>query len=517
MVLNQSQLNETNPIRLLLILHGKEEEDQNAYHVALSSSEPGHAYLKNFTKSFAMSKALNRKRKQLFPRDLSEDGTRTYSNLERPRDRWSGRLPSLNQGSDHIAGVQSQWAASLLLIVAGVFITRFGAGMDWESCEDGGHFCFDNWSGEEHQKLLQGIPHFIPPSSPSYHPQPTSPGHSSLEEVPNPGLSDRERVPADPGPPSCPHIDHPVLISNTPVHSFQPHPANSVADEDAAFKDSPSGSSLPDHLDAASSETRSPERHLEDRQRKIPKIGKPKQSLLDCIQMHEREEDIYRLVFDKDVFTWPSCDAKTFLERRGLIEGMIEKRAAEGHSDPPVLVIKGPDSALFADYFVANPASTDNPKAPRPAGAASAALIPFFRYTKHWMAVYERRLGIDFEASKVWITNTFRKPPANADLVFKMNQNFVAYIFFIDTIISILSHAGGVEIDRMQAFRSAVHCFDTVTRDMIQDTDFLGKIKSMGGLWKCKLKRLCYLANHVQFYFCLLSRRLEPKSRILFS
>jgi hypothetical protein len=27
MVLNQSQLNETNPIRLLLILHGKEEED----------------------------------------------------------------------------------------------------------------------------------------------------------------------------------------------------------------------------------------------------------------------------------------------------------------------------------------------------------------------------------------------------------------------------------------------------------------------------------------------------------
>ncbi|PLW40006.1 hypothetical protein PCANC_11550 [Puccinia coronata f. sp. avenae] len=365
--------------------------------------------------------------------------------------------------------------AGLLLIVMEVSM-RFVAGMDWESFEDYGRFCFDNWSGEEHQKLLQAICQSTPPSGP-YHPHPT-PSHTSAPTLTTPGHPTSEVT--DPGHLNFLHIE--PVISNSPVRSFQNSPAN-VAHE--TLEGLPSGSSREAQVDAASENVqvaaKSPGQ-VKNRKRKMPTIFPPNMSLLDCIQMNEKEALVHQLVFDKKVFKWPSHDAPNSSHRAKTIEDSIDKRIAEGHSDLPVLVIKSANTHNILEVFSANPTARDV----ETQVAADAGLRSFFDFVEIWIAVYEKRLGIDFEASLGWIRNTLRMSPAmitNIKLIKKMNHHFVAYIFFIDTIITILSQPTGVAVDRMQAFRTAVNCFEQFTKITIRDKNLLSKIKKLNLLW----------------------------------
>jgi hypothetical protein len=67
----------------------------------------------------------------------------------------------------------------------------------------------------------------------------------------------------------------------------------------------------------------------------------------------------------------------------------------------------------------------------------------------------------------------------------KVNQMFVAYIFFVDMIVTLLPKPSGVTVDRMQAFRTAVNCFEIVTKEAMKEKPFLRKATTIGFVWRC--------------------------------
>ena len=72
-----------------------------------------------------------------------------------------------------------------------------------------------------------------------------------------------------------------------------------------------------------------------------------------------------------------------------------------------------------------------------------------------WQRVYEKRITQTAKASSV----SFPSYTAH-----NLNALFVAYIFFVDMIITIRPHGPGeVRVDRMEAFREAVASVDSAT------------------------------------------------------
>jgi hypothetical protein len=106
----------------------------------------------------------------------------------------------------------------------------------------------------------------------------------------------------------------------------------------------------------------------------------------------------------------------------------------------------------------------------RPSALAGEALLhKFLPFSQTWIGVYHSRLGIDFEEFKKWTTEIFTKVPiiSTPQAVGMMRDHFLSYIFLVDTIITIIPQPEDHFVQRIQAFRMAVTCFERYTEEQI--------------------------------------------------
>jgi hypothetical protein len=227
--------------------------------------------------------------------------------------------------------------------------------------------------------------------------------------------------------------------------------------------------------------------------------------LLGEIGMNAEEGGFYRLVFTRDLFHFPKSDDSRLPSRIYMIEGIIKKRAAESPSNPPGLVIKSDEMKTFMEpfkrAFSQTPGGKKAPKRsdlkrtfsqtcsdkklPKTSDLAVEALVLFSESSGLWMDVYQRRLGINFKASRDWIKKAFinasieTSPLSRVENI--MDQHFVAYIFLVDVIITILPQPTKDVVNRIQVFREAVSCFQSYTEKIIKSKTL--NLKRIYSLW----------------------------------
>ncbi|PLW19879.1 hypothetical protein PCANC_09275 [Puccinia coronata f. sp. avenae] len=423
-------------------------------------------------------------------------------------------------------------AKVLLVVTALIMSHRAVGTNEWNLMEDFRHLSpYENCGGEADRRLTEGFNHSPWPGCyKPYAPSDTSaantptPVHANLEE-PHPKPSDWEAVdPVHldlevPDPDHFSWEDHidfgdlrwhhflmedhfmspPTIAShvgasppgasgadsatpNTPFHSFEPAPANlatetlgSSLDElcvnsVAASKKSKIRTESTGQVKPRKKSKIRPEsmRQVKLRKKEESELVQQTLPLLDCIRMNEKEVSFHELVFDEKVFQWPLCDARNFVARRKSIDKILKNRAAESPSTLPLLVIDSQDVKEIEKAFNSRPRVSYVVNAPAPSYLATDRISDLLEHSEVWKKVYEKRLGIDFETSLKWITQTANASPVpvTSYTAHNLNKLFVAYIFFVDMIITIRPQPGEVRVDRMKAFRTAVTSFESVTPDV---------------------------------------------------
>ncbi|PLW10804.1 hypothetical protein PCANC_23730 [Puccinia coronata f. sp. avenae] len=195
--------------------------------------------------------------------------------------------------------------------------------------------------------------------------------------------------------------------------------------------------------------------------------------LLDRIRLRKKEKNVHQLVFHKNVFKIPDSLDELHNEKKKLFEQIFDQRQRESHSgsNPCGFLLKGDEVRPFSQNFkrvTTNPPERAE-KIPKPSALLPKELNKFFSSLKIWMNVYHKRLGIDFTAVQKWTTETLLKepimpPPETANMI---KDFFISYLFFVDTIITILPETSGHVVNRIEAFRTAVTCFEKHTDKLV--------------------------------------------------
>jgi hypothetical protein len=401
-------------------------------------------------------------------------------------------------------------ASMLLLLVTVLVISRRVGGMDdWHSMED-----FDQSSSYDSlapsDKSTANTLTFGHSNSVVRHPgystwevMDTDPSSSSLR-VPDPdiwsledldlrhtNIEDLEHFMMEDHPISLPINPHNVVSSppEAPGTDSAIAPSNLAAE---TLQGLPSGRSLDDSnvKSVAASQRKKirteSSRQAKRRQKEISPLVQQNLPLLDCIGMNENEAGFQELVFHERDFEWSIYDTPAFVERKRCIVNIMSERA-KSRPNLSILTIHSQDMRNIERAFIRNPAPLNCLKAPSPSVLAMKRITDCFIKSTKWMMVYEKRLGINFAISEQWILHASEASSAGLTvrMTGKVNQMFVAYIFFVDMIITLLPKPSGVTVDRMQAFRTAVNCFEIVTKEAMKEKPFLRKATTIGFVWRC--------------------------------
>jgi hypothetical protein len=406
-----------------------------------------------------------------------------------------------------------KFLARLLLIWTELAV--ISRGLEWDSAEDLDFY--HKQIAEESQYLQELINPFR--STSSYN-LPYAASQTSSTNEPTPGPSSfgapHHFMMEDHAMSSPTHYYHNIYSSSTeplvpsPLHSHPSTPGKQFerapVSTDGKFVESlPTGAFLPEYSMITKERAASKELKIANRfpgpvtssQNAISHIHHNDVSLSDWIGLKEEETDFHRLVFDSNVFHFPNSKDERFLSRKNMITNTIEKRPVESG-----LVINRNEIDAFMNPFrnTVKPhpeGNIDEPEGPRSAQLASHKMSVFSDFVEQWKAVYETRLGIDFFKLQKWIESTLQIDgsivPTEATVTGNMEKHFIAYLFLVDMIITVLheSEPPGLEVNRMDVFRRAVNCFETHTRNMIKDDSF----KTL------RLKRMDFLWTYITFWF----------------
>ncbi|PLW30075.1 hypothetical protein PCASD_17411 [Puccinia coronata f. sp. avenae] len=257
-----------------------------------------------------------------------------------------------NSTSHSSTAIMKVMAILLLAVMKLAMICR--AALDPESLRD---FCFcnDNWSGVDNQELLGIIHKSISPMTDHSHP----PSHMSTKDVLTPGCSNLG-APDDFDSNSIktsspqPFISNPdLVISNTPSSTPVHAPANAAV---SLFESLPT-SAAPD-LYIVNDRPESKRMKITFKYWQIPvhknKISqtiKQNVSLVDYINMNEEEVNFHQLIFDQDVFQFPSSEHPDFLSRKAIIEDTITNCAGKSDSATAILLINSGLETKFVEAF----------------------------------------------------------------------------------------------------------------------------------------------------------------------
>ncbi|PLW42167.1 hypothetical protein PCASD_05642 [Puccinia coronata f. sp. avenae] len=344
---------------------------------------------------------------------------------------------------------------ALLILVAHLAI-GCTAGMEWESCEDLHSFC-DNWCGEDNQRLQAlTLPSYLQALS-----------HTSL---------------TDAGPRLVGSMTDPIPM-NTPVTLLEDAWDNLV-DGDLHTLNTDAGpryvGSMTDPIPSTtpvnslgdvcnSLDGGKPSDEVTGRKDEIPQNSKLIMPPNCRIRMKEKESEVHQLRFDQDAFEiLDNEDSDTRLE---LIKSTIIKHSAHSQFHPPTLTLPNMDAYNFVGTFNSNVHRSE--AAGKPSEDAGEAIERYLASPSSsiWKAVYENRLGIDFEAiGKVFLATsekhlTEKRAPAVAD---RFTQFFLVYLFFVDMLLTTIPKPTGVVIDRIRSFHTAVTCFDNLMQDSVR-------------------------------------------------
>ncbi|PLW30073.1 hypothetical protein PCASD_17408 [Puccinia coronata f. sp. avenae] len=376
---------------------------------------------------------------------------------------------------------------ALLILVAHLAI-GCTAGMEWESCEDLHSFC-DNWCGEDNQRLqaltlpsyLQALSHTsLTDAGPRLvgsmtDPIPTNTPVTLLEDawdnLVDGGESSGEgstgcnnEIPQNAQlnmPPSPSYHEADLHTLNTDAG---PRYVGSMTDPIPSTTPVNSLGDVCNSLDGGK-----PSDEVTGRKDEIPQNSKLIMPPNCRIRMKEKESEVHQLRFDQDAFEiLDNEDSDTRLE---LIKSTIIKHSAHSQFHPPTLTLPNMDAYNFVGTFNSNVHRSE--AAGKPSEDAGEAIERYLASPSSsiWKAVYENRLGIDFEAiGKVFLATsekhlTEKRAPAVAD---RFTQFFLVYLFFVDMLLTTIPKPTGVVIDRIRSFHTAVTCFDNLMQDSIQ-------------------------------------------------
>ncbi|PLW10060.1 hypothetical protein PCANC_22846 [Puccinia coronata f. sp. avenae] len=201
-------------------------------------------------------------------------------------------------------------------------------------------------------------------------------------------------------------------------------------------------------------------------------------SALRHIRMAEKESPVHQLVFNMDAFEAPADDSETrrnALSRFKVIQNTIQK-FGDAHSHPTgqnqaTLMVPIEYMKKFFKYFHSN---KKHPFAPRtPSDVAVKEMNKFLlpESAKVWRTVYGNRLGIDFIAANEWFTQELRKhyprDEINLKVVDKLDKFLLAYIFFVDMILTTVRKPPHLIVNRSQSFRAAMASFEQLTEQLL--------------------------------------------------
>ncbi|PLW53434.1 hypothetical protein PCANC_06004 [Puccinia coronata f. sp. avenae] len=393
--------------------------------------------------------------------------------------------------------------ASLLLIVTEwAIICR---GNIWDSFEHAPDALLDSWSGEANQGSMKGIHHQSTTPTNAYPPAYYS--HTSTTHVHNPGRSNsgitnhfmmedhamwpathnRHHIVSSTAEPSIfwpVSLDtDAVYIPGTPLHSFEQTPV-----DDTFFKGLPTtDDDFPEYLRTigrAGSEAR---KTTTDKWVGLATSSnhvmssitqeKEKLSLLDRIHMHNEERRVHELIFHMNVLKIPESGNPELPSRKKVFQDIWVKREAESRTRPPGVVVRYDELPKLLEDFNKFHQRGGSGRAEQafPSDLAGKALTSWFASLQTWMDVYHSRLGIDFEAFDKWtvkmLSQAFIKSSKSTKNV--MRGHFVSYILLVDTIITILPETSHQQlVNRIQAFRTAVACFERHTQEQIASQQF---------------------------------------------
>jgi hypothetical protein len=371
-------------------------------------------------------------------------------------------------------------------------------GSIWDSFEHAHDALLDSWSDESNQELMEGIHHQLTPTD-AYHPY--APSHTLTTNVHTPGRSN-SGVP-----------DHFMMEDHfiTPVHnSLEKTPV-----DDTFFEGLPTtDDKFPNYLLTIGRAGREARKTTTDKRAGLATSSnhvvmssitkeKEKVSLLDRIQIRMEETRVHQLVFHEHVLNIPESSNPQHPGRKQIFQEIWLKRQVESRTHLAGLVVKHNELSEFVDdfnkfrlrggYGCTEPAF--------PSDIASRELTVFYNdYLETWMDVYHRRLGINFEAFDKWaikiLSQAFIKTSKSTKK--SMRGHFVSYIFLVDTIITILPERSDQLVDRIQAFRTAVACFEQHTEERIAREQFTPPIlrQKLQFLWSY----LEYWLSQDQYY-----------------
>jgi hypothetical protein len=217
--------------------------------------------------------------------------------------------------------------------------------------------------------------------------------------------------------------------------------------------------------------------------------------LLGPIGMKEVETEVHQLVFNKNVFKFPNFEDGNYLRRKEIIEKTIEKRVNKSNSHLTAkLLITGEEIEHFFKAFKSLRMQLHNGhKALSSTDVAIEALSGFYKSAPGWKKVYHNRLGINFKASQKWFQEAVDHAPTEintkSDQFYaeRINDCLLAYIHFVDVIITVFPKPTGEAIDRIKVFRTAVTCFGSYTENILLPQgkrDTLRQIKRICNVWK---------------------------------
>ncbi|PLW18193.1 hypothetical protein PCASD_16949 [Puccinia coronata f. sp. avenae] len=386
----------------------------------------------------------------------------------------------------------------LLLLVAELAVSC--RGMEWDSVEDLDFW--EKWKGVENQYFRERIPQSTSPSP--HHPYVAS--HTSATNEPTSGPSTlgvshhfmmEDHAMSQPptshsiySSPIEPNFPWPIHShSNTPFNYFEHTPA-SLDSEGTFFEGLPTDTfpKRPMMNEYAASEglkiaDQFPEQ-VTSSQDAISHIDHSDVPLSKRIGMKEEEVKLHQLVFDMNAFKFLESKDEKLASKEKMIINTINNHPAE----PGLVITKEEMDRFMQPFRSTHPKNENQTQVARVSHLASRALTEFLQFTGAWEAVYRTRLGINFIALRKWIADTFTPGSVrttNFDIIAKMNQHFVAYIFFVDMIITILRVCPEEgEVNRIEVFRRAADCFERYTKQAIAENTFRpGGIARIDYLW----------------------------------
>ncbi|KNZ62034.1 hypothetical protein VP01_1321g6 [Puccinia sorghi] len=201
---------------------------------------------------------------------------------------------------------------------------------------------------------------------------------------------------------------------------------------------------------------------------------------VDNIPMKEKEQEIHPLVFDEEVFQFPPTEDANVVKKQMCI---LEK--IRGSSDVnPRLLIQGEEALFFILDFNSESKEENEGRRTRgllPSPPQSQTLLRkklnlFLAHSNSWRTIYQMRLGLDFAVSQEWIKDVVKNAPLKFNktvLGTRLEDWLIAYIFFVDMIITILPHPFKVPVDRVQTFRRALTCFESYTKLNFQPNEYI--------------------------------------------